>query len=681
MSEFHFLRPLWLLAFLPLGVLLWLRLRNANDASVAHAWRRVVDAHLLPHLLVPAQAGTKRKLPRELLLGWLIAVVALAGPAWERVPPLRFEPEVPPLVLVLDLSRSMDVRDQAPSRLDVAKAKLRALLDELSPRSVGLVVFAASAHSVMPLTRDVRLIASSLELLDTGLMPAQGSDVTRALDHAARMLSDAKARRGHVLLVTDGTAPGGLEAAARLRESGVRLWVLGLGSDEGGLVPDRQTGYLSAGTGHVRSVPDAAAMQRLADAGGGNFVRARPDDGDTQALAHALGGSIAGGAVAGKGRGEVWRDRGPWLILLLIPLALMRFGRASPWVVAALALTQPPSAQALDWNALWLSPDQRGLAALERGDLAAARDAFRDPVWIGVTQWRLGDAQGALASFERADSVLAHYNRGVVLVNLGRLAEAVDAFEHTLARDPRMDAARNNLELVRKALLSGVDLNAFSTAPRPKERPTPPVPRNNPVPTTPAEENPGGARPEDLTQPMGEAPPGLDRIGSIGSGAMLIRGGVHPDAKETAAAGQSAGGEGAMQSTDEDRAGGRGAGADSADRTRQSSTSRDGGSAQTAGLPADEVAQEGDGGGDGPASGAEPDGAENGESANESAAGSQDTSEAEGNGAGGAAALADTQALEQWLDRIADQPAGLLKEKFRREFRRGEPTAEGLNPW
>ena len=82
-AEFHFLRPWWLLALLPLGWLLWYLARSRGDGE---AWRRLVDAHLLPGLLVDT-GGTSRRLPLALLgLGWLLLSLALAGPTWTRLP-------------------------------------------------------------------------------------------------------------------------------------------------------------------------------------------------------------------------------------------------------------------------------------------------------------------------------------------------------------------------------------------------------------------------------------------------------------------------------------------------------------------------------------------------------------------------------------------------------------------
>ena len=102
-EAFHFQQPLWFLALLPLVLLIWL---VRGHGSTDNAWRRVCDASLLPYLLVNPQRGDSR-LPLWLLAGgWLIAVIALADPVWEKQPQPVFRTEEA-RVVVLDLSRSM----------------------------------------------------------------------------------------------------------------------------------------------------------------------------------------------------------------------------------------------------------------------------------------------------------------------------------------------------------------------------------------------------------------------------------------------------------------------------------------------------------------------------------------------------------------------------------------------
>ena len=123
-EHFHFTQPFWLLALLPLALLLWWLAQRAPTGS---PWRRLVDPQLLP-LMLDDQKKHRPRIPLWLLsIGWLLAVLALANPAWEKQPqPLRQTNTS--RVIVLDLSRSMLAQDHKPSRLVRARFKVEDIL-------------------------------------------------------------------------------------------------------------------------------------------------------------------------------------------------------------------------------------------------------------------------------------------------------------------------------------------------------------------------------------------------------------------------------------------------------------------------------------------------------------------------------------------------------------------------
>ncbi|MEN8261658.1 MAG: VWA domain-containing protein, partial [Pseudomonadota bacterium] len=177
MAEFHFLRPLWFLAILPLVLLLWFLWRRNRRAG---QWATVCDARLLPHILIQRN-GRRSPWPLTLFAtGGVLAVTALAGPAWEQLPTPVFRTESY-LVIALDLSRSMDAADIKPSRLIRARYKLADILELRTEGQTALIVYAAVAFTVPPLTDDTATIASQLPALTTGLVPVQGSHAGRAL--------------------------------------------------------------------------------------------------------------------------------------------------------------------------------------------------------------------------------------------------------------------------------------------------------------------------------------------------------------------------------------------------------------------------------------------------------------------------------------------------------------------
>ena len=166
-ETFHFLRPAWLLALVPVSLLAWAAARSATSTS---AWRRVVDAHLLRHLLL-TDSGPARRWPIALgALAGLAATNALAGPAWDRIPQPTFTTSEP-TVVVLDLSPAMQSDDPAPSRLSRARLELHDLLERGKGGQVALVLYTDEPFVAAPLTDDARLLEAMVPTRQSGLSP------------------------------------------------------------------------------------------------------------------------------------------------------------------------------------------------------------------------------------------------------------------------------------------------------------------------------------------------------------------------------------------------------------------------------------------------------------------------------------------------------------------------------
>ncbi len=677
MDGLIFLRPLWLLALLPLpALLLWLWRRPATTSP----WTRAVDAHLLPHLLAGRDPKAGRR-PHILLgLAWLLGVLALAGPSWQRLPPLQYRPNVPPLMIALDLSRSMTTRDLTPSRLAVARAKLQQLLKRLPQRPVALVVFSATAHRSMPFTEDRQLIGDTLSRMTPDLMPAQGSRASAALTLAQGLFSGYQARGGDLLLVTDAADPAAESMARRLYDQGRKVSVLALGTPTGGPVPDGDGGYLRGESGPVTASVNLESLRRLAEAGGGVFTPAAANDSDIDSLLQGFGQPRAAGGASRPGEGEIRHDGGPWLLPPLLLLCLWLFRRGSTLVLLlALGLSDRP-ALALQWDELWLNSNQRALRALRDGWPRRAVSGFSDPLWQGVALYRGGEYPAALARFERVPGAIGHYNRGNTLVQLGRLDEASAAYREALRLDPALEDASHNLGLVRRALETGGPTPPIEAT---RDAATPSVIEKKPKAQAAlsAEELLDAPLEKDFEQPWGNTERDLQGIGSVGGGAMMIKGGDHPEVDESTSIGQGME-EGEAETSGEDRVVRRGGssefgrGDSAAEKTAPSH------------LPqpdqAPSPAQEPTGGAPVLPATDDPDSRDIRERMERSMSRGADPAPPTGSGeqrGPGAAEREALQALRHWIDGIEDDPSGLLKEKFRREYRRRTEGTPPGDPW
>jgi len=447
-----FLRPLWFLALIPLAWLLWRLWRRRAGADT---WSALVDPHLLPHLLVGGAEGSGRW-PLVLLgVGWLILVVALAGPVWRQLPQPVFSLDARSVIL-LDLSPSLNAADVSPSRLTRARFETLDLLKAMREGQVGLIAFGPDPFLVSPLSADANTIAAQVPMLTTDLIPVPGARRTdRALEMAAGMLERAGGGAGHVILITDGVGnlAGSLESARRLADAGHRLSVLAVGTLDGAPVPRPGGGFEQGADGALQIARlERDRLRELARTGNGRYLEAGVGEADTQALIAAAPRPETR-IEASRLTADRWREEGPWLILLLLPLAALAFRRG--WLVpvlAAVLLVPPDRALAFEWADLWWSADQQGARELAAGRPDSAAEHFSDPAWRAAASYRAGQFEQALDALDGLAGAAPEYNRGNALARLGRLEEAAAAYERVLEQDPDQADARHNLELVRRLL-------------------------------------------------------------------------------------------------------------------------------------------------------------------------------------------------------------------------------------
>ncbi len=176
-TEFHFIRPYWLLALIPAIAVLILLLRGKLNQG---NWSQVCDAELLPFVLQDRVANQSRFSLFLAMFSSLLVIFALAGPTWEKIPAPVFRNQAA-LVIALDLSHSMDANDIKPSRLIRARYKINDILKQRKDGQTALLVYAGDAFTVTPLTDDNETIASQISALTTGIMPRQGSNALLAL--------------------------------------------------------------------------------------------------------------------------------------------------------------------------------------------------------------------------------------------------------------------------------------------------------------------------------------------------------------------------------------------------------------------------------------------------------------------------------------------------------------------
>jgi Ca-activated chloride channel family protein len=448
----HFIRPWWLLA-LPLAILLpwwWQRMRKpAGD------WEKVCDPHLLRWLSVSQGGNAGNSHGGGILAGLAIAITALAlsGPSWQALPESTLAAH-DARVIALDLSSSMLAEDLRPNRLARARFRIADLLTQAEEGQTGLVAYAGDAYVVSPLTNDTNTIASLLPALGPEVMPVTGSRGDKALELSAALLQRAGFERGEILLVTDASDSRAEAKARELRDKGMVVSVLGVGTSEGAPIPSG-SGFVSDRSGNVVIARlDEAGLQRVANAGGGRLTLMTSAPADTTPWMSVEGGEFS---RREESLDQRWKDAGPFVLLLLLPLAMLGFRRGLlfclPLVHLGLLLGSvlvSPSAQAGWWDDLWQRRDQQAWDALQEGDSNRAAALAKAPDLSGEAWYRSGGFSNALSAWMKGDSADAHYNRGNALAQMGELDAAIQAYDRALELDPAMEDAQFNRDLLQQ---------------------------------------------------------------------------------------------------------------------------------------------------------------------------------------------------------------------------------------
>lgn len=452
-ADFHWLRPEWLWG-LPLVALLAFALARRELAP--GSWQRIVDPALAPYVL--SRAASSRFGYRWWLLGLggILAVLSLAGPSWNRVEQPVYRSEQA-LVIALDLSRSMDAQDLTPSRLARARLKILDILERRKSGQTALVVYSANAFTVTPLTTDSDTVAALVNSLATDIMPSRGSYPVAAINKGRQLLEQAGVGYGEVLLITDGgTSPAAVQAAAELYDAGYTLSVMGVGTQDGAPIPLAGGGFVNDRSGQI-AVPrlESTELRKLAAAGHGRYAILSADDRDLDTL---LSGVVDASSASDESLlSDQWQEEGPWLLLLLLPVASLAFRRG--WVLVIGLLVMPLAliplaepAHAFGWNDIWLTRDQQAQKQLAKGNPVYAAQLFEDPVWRAVANYRAGEFAGSAEGFAEQQDADGFYNLGNALVRLGEYESAIDAYEEALAIRPGNEDAEYNRDLLKKLL-------------------------------------------------------------------------------------------------------------------------------------------------------------------------------------------------------------------------------------
>ncbi len=438
--------------------------------------KRILSGFASAHALkaiAPARSRQRRWLKAGLILAAILLIsLALAGPQygyhWQEI-----ERKGVDLIIALDCSRSMLATDISPSRLDRAKREVYDLIGMMKGDRLGLVAFAGTAFMQCPLTLDYGAFHLFLQHMGPDSMPVGGTNLAEAITVARKAFDRKSPSEKAVILITDGEHTGAgdpMEAARQAKEAGIRLFCIGVGSQEGVPVPDANGGLKKDRKGNiVISKLDEETLKKMAVLTQGGYVRSVAGDMDLDAIYQTeIRGKMEQQTLE-SGRKRVWEDRYQWpLLLAVLALVAELFIRARKKHVAALVLAFCLGA-ALPGPSV-AGPMDQGLLHYENGQYEKALKHFIDAQLedpdnprilynIGNAYYRLEEYQKAADSFQsaaKAEQALLKqkslYNLGNARFRQGSYEKALESYQQALAIAPDDPQAKENIEFVKKVI-------------------------------------------------------------------------------------------------------------------------------------------------------------------------------------------------------------------------------------
>jgi len=454
-ENLHFAYPIYLWALLAIPLVSLFCFFFCRRKHQPHQLEKFIDSHLLPYLLrnPSSKKGSLFKYLFLWSLVWSLLTLAIAGPRWSFREMETFSKDQS-LVVLLDLSKSMDASDVKPSRLILARQKIEDLINASKGVKIGLIAFAADPHMIIPLTEDKEAIRHLLPTLDTDLVYKQGSKLAPALDMASDMLDAEPGSNKAVVVVSDGgfEDASALVTAKKLAGRGIVIHTVGVGTIEGSPLKYQAGNVVKRNGVPILSKLDIERLVAITKIGNGTSFGASHLDQSVPVILKELDSRAEAQVALGK-KDRFWDEYFYLLIIPALPILLWWFKRGAIVAMVSIMLFPSFNLQA-DVADHFKNSEELGKQALDCGDYETATHQFQDPYRKGVAYYKAGRFAEAAELFKQSDrpevTSSAAYNLGNAFAQQHKYKEAITAYENVLKQWPDHAKAKENLEIVKK---------------------------------------------------------------------------------------------------------------------------------------------------------------------------------------------------------------------------------------
>lgn len=414
-QNFHFLRPYWLTALILPLIWGWYLFKNERVQS---SWADVCDENLLNYLLIKGENKQRRISYVLSVLILFFAIIAVAGPSWikKKNPAMSVDN---PVMIMINLSTDMTVKDVSPNRLERAKYIVKDILQTFKTTETGLMVYSDEPFVISPLTEDVHLIDNLLPTLNVDVMPSNGDRLDKAIELAVERIKQSGYERGNLIVMTADVGErfdAALETAEKAHKLGFDVNIIKV------------------------SAANSEKLPMVAQKGGGIYLNYNQS---YVALSDKINNIYAAQLKESENMQTVWEDAGYyvfWLPALLL-LYYFRKGILLIWLLILFC----GEAEA----GLWLNENQQAMRYFKQQQYDKAAQMFNSARWRGAAAYKNGDYQQAFKEFSQGADATSLYNQGNALAKMGKIDEAIKMYEEVLKQEPDSADAKFNLEYLK----------------------------------------------------------------------------------------------------------------------------------------------------------------------------------------------------------------------------------------
>ena len=466
-EQFTFIRTgyLWLM---PIIIILFFILNRVLQNKTD--WNSIIAEELRPYLLNKRGAKTTTIHCWPLLaacIGCLIACFCLAGPSWEKVSS-PVEKNSHAMVVIADLTLSMHTSDIKPSRLVRMRYKIVELLKRNKDRQIALVVYSGDAHIVSPLTDDANNIAALVPSLTPEIMPSIGSNADAAFILAEQLLEQSAAKQRTLVWLTDEILASQTESIIKqVRRQDAQLLIIGVGTEQGGPVILPSGKFVKTDSGRIVNAPMSRdLLMAISTKTQGQYLDLRADNSDIDRIFdHDISLSIRDISTDNTDKDSSQKvdqqyDRGAYFAIALLPFVLLSFRRG--WLLSLLLsvnfmtaesvwAVEDPEKSSIEWQDLWQTNDQQGEALFNQQAFTEAAEAFDRADWRALAAFKAKNYDAAIEQFNYAIKTTdqqpnnlanLHYNLGHSLAHRQDLESAINAYDTALSLNPDLEQAK-----------------------------------------------------------------------------------------------------------------------------------------------------------------------------------------------------------------------------------------------